>query len=408
MKKLLTTIALCAGAIFSAKAADIYVNNSGQAGTWQTITLALAASAPGDRIFVSPYGAYTENLTIFQDVTLTSAVAGTNFNVVGTLTVQGAPNMEVRIIGGEFSGAITCTTGGAGLNTKADVYMTQTSFSSLTAQDFVTMHVLFCDLGGSTMNIRHGEVRGNTNLGTLTIADGPNAGVGDTLFIVGNIFVTNGYINWQNNDNYFYIANNRCYSPGNNYCFYMTNHHFSSVNNNNLINNYFSNSGTSSSFVSPVRSTSANNRDNIYLYNNIIENRYSANSQYSRCLYASGGSGSMQLYYNYCKGYGAGLTTGGTKVTGNTSLNYNVAALTVDADGSCNNATYCVDKGSPALQYYDIDLTRGDIGTFGGPYSIDNYTAIGTGNARVFDLDMPFEIWSGQTPQVKAESTHIK
>ena len=94
MKKLLTTIALCAGAIFSAKAADIYVNNSGQAGTWQTITLALAASAPGDRIFVSPYGAYTENLTIFQDVTLTSAVAGTNFNVVGNLTVQGAPNMR--------------------------------------------------------------------------------------------------------------------------------------------------------------------------------------------------------------------------------------------------------------------------------------------------------------------------
>lgn len=407
MKTLLTTI-LFSTALFSAKAADIYVNNSGQPGTWTTITLALAASAPGDRIFVSPYGAYTENLTIFQDVTLTSAVAGTNFNVVGTLTVQGAPNMDVRIIGGEFSGAILCTTGGAGLNTKADVYITESNFSSLTAQDFVRMHVLFCDLGGSTMNIRHGEVRGNSDLGTLTIADGPNAGVGDTLFIVSNTFVTNGYINWQNNDNYFYIANNRVYCATQ-YCFLMTNHHFSSIVKNNLINNYFRNSSTNASYLTNIRSTSTGDLSNVYLYNNILENAYTAaQNQYARVMYNTGGTGSMQLYYNYCKGYNSGQTTGGTKVVGNTSRDYNAAALTVDADGRCNDATYCVDQGSPALQNYDIDMTRNDRGTFGGPWSVDNYFATGTGNARVYNLNMPFEIWSGQTPQVKAESTHTK
>jgi hypothetical protein len=407
MKNIITTI-LCLSTIYSATAADIYVNNSGQSGTWSTITLALAAAAPGDRIFVSPYGDYTENLTIFQDVTLASAVAGTNFSVVGTLTVQGAPNMDVRIIGGEFSGSITCTTGGTGLNSKADVYITESNFSSLTAQDFIRMHLLFCNLGGASVSIKHGEVRGNTDLGYLSIPDGPNAGVGDTLFIVGNTLRENSYLNWTNDDNYFYIANNRIYSASTSYCFYMTKHHFSSVVNNNLINNYFRNSSAGSSYATPVRSTSTGNISNVYLYNNILENGSNSSSSYARCFFANGGSGSMQLYYNYCKGWSNGNTTGGTKVVGNFSLNYNAAELTVDADGRCNDATYCVDKGSTALQYYDIDMTRNDIGTYGGPYSIDNYLEVGTGNARVYDLNMPFEIWSGQTPQVKAEATHTK
>lgn len=406
MKKLLATIALCSGTLFSANAADIYVNNSGQPGTWSTITLALAAAAPNDRIFVSPYGAYTENLTIFQNVTLTSAVSGTSFNVVGTLTINGAPNMEVRVIGGEFSSSCTATTGGATLVNKSDVYLIDSKFSSITGQDYMRMHVLFCDLGTSSLNIRHGEIRG-CQTGQITIADGPNAGVGDTLFIVGNVF-NSGYLTWSNNDNYFYIANNYI-NQGNTYCLYITNHHYSSAVNNNIYNNTFSNIGNSTSYRTPIRSVSTSNLDNIYAYNNILENRYASNSDYARVLYASGQSGgTIKLYYNYLRGYSNAITTGGTKVVGNTSVNYTGANLTLAADGSCNSATYCVDQGSPALQFYDIDLTRNNRGTFGGPYSIDNYTATGTGSARVFDLDMPFEIWSGQTPQVKAESTHTK
>jgi hypothetical protein len=292
------------------------------------------------------------------------------------------------------------------LNTKADVYITESNFSSLTAQDFVRMHVLFCDLGTGTLNIRHGEIRG-CRTGQITITDGPNAGVGDTLFIVGNVFNT-GYLTWSNNDNYFYIANNYI-NQGNTYCLRITNHHYSSAVNNNICNNTFSNSGNNTNYYTPIRSLSTSNLDNINAYNNILENRYNASSTYARVLYATGQSGgSIKLYYNYLKGYSNATTTGGTKVVGNTSVDYNGANLTLASDGSCNSATYCVDQGSPELQFYDIDLTRNDRGTFGGPYSIDNYTATGTGNARVYDLNMPFEIWSGQTPQVKAESTHTK
>ena len=58
--------------------------------------------------------------------------------------------------------------------------------------------------------------------------------------------------------------------------------------------------------------------------------------------------------------------------------------------------------------YYDLDMTVNDRGIYGGPYSIDNYQSTAVGKARVYDLEMPFEIWNGQTPQVKAKAVHTK
>ena len=43
-----------------------------------------------------------------------------------------------------------------------------------------------------------------------------------------------------------------------------------------------------------------------------------------------------------------------------------------------------------------------------GPYSIDNYINTTNGKSRIYDLDIPFEIWSGQTPTVKAKGVHTK
>ena len=52
-------------------------------------------------------------------------------------------------------------------------------------------------------------------------------------------------------------------------------------------------------------------------------------------------------------------------------------------------------------------MTRNDLGTYGGPYSWDNYWSTASGSARIYNLDLPFEIWSGQ-PNVKADAVHQK
>lgn len=399
MKKLLTTI-MCASTLFSAKAADIYVNNSGQPGTWSTITLALAAAAPNDRIFVSPYGAYTENITIVQNVTITSAVPGTLFNLVGTTSVIGNANMDVRIIGCEASGSITVNVGAATLANKGHIYIVDCQYPSVTVQDFMVPHILFCDI--PTINVRHGEIRGCTG-GTWTIADGPNAGVGDTVSIVGNKF---SKLNWQNDDNYFFIANNRIVTTSAN-AVVLNNWHYSTVNknimaNNSVQNNYYNSS--TANYGATILLQDNNNRDNIEFWNMLVNNT-NTQSSYSRAVAAPSGVGSgiVNSYYSYYDSPILNLQ----HIIESSAGTWTTAATPFDADGRGTSAI-AIDAGSPSIQYYDIDLTRNDRGTFGGPYSIDNYLAPLTGNARVYDLNMPFEIWSGQTPQVKAESTHMK
>lgn len=401
-------ILLCLTTMLSSEAADLYVNNSGQPDSYTTISAAIAAAAAGDRIFVSPFGEYTEDLTITQDVTLASAAAGTSFNVVGSLTITCTPNMNVRVIGGSFSNSITAQTGSATLNDMANVYIVECKFSATNGYDFVRMHVLFCDLSNNTIAIRHGEIRGNKNCGLVSINDGPNAGIGDTLFIVGNTLADNRYINWNNDDNYFWIANNRIDTEGRGLQIFK--HHFNSVANNNIINNYIQGGDNySTSYQSPMYLSTPSNLDNIYVYNNVIESASSNNGSYNRVIFVNSPyTGSIKLYYNYLRGYNNGATQNAAeKIVGNITRGTDDPLLLVDLDGRCTEAT-CIDKGSPALQYYDIDMTRNDIGSYGGPYSIDNYMVAGAGKARVYDLDMPFEIWSGQTPQVKAKAAHTK
>lgn len=392
--------------MLSSEAADLYVNNSGQPDSYTTISAAIAAAAAGDRIFVSPFGEYTEDLTITQDVTLASAAAGTSFNVVGSLTITCTPNMNVRVIGGNFTNNITAQTGSATLNDMANVYIVECKFNQTNGYDFVRMHVLFCDLSANIIRIRHGEIRGNKNCGSLTIQDGPNAGVGDTLFIVGNTFTGGRYISWENDDNYFYISNNRVDTQTRS--IRISKHHFNSTANNNIINNYIQGGDNySSSYNSPLYLTSSSNLDNIYLYNNVIESASDVDQSGNRAIYVSSPyTGSIKLFYNYLRDY-TYSSNAVEKVVGNIIRDEDDPLLLVDLDGRCTEAT-CIDKGSPALQYYDIDMTRNDIGTYGGPYSIDNYMVAGAGKARVYDLDMPFEIWSGQTPQVKAKAAHTK
>ena len=53
------------------------------------------------------------------------------------------------------------------------------------------------------------------------------------------------------------------------------------------------------------------------------------------------------------------------------------------------------------------ERTKNDMGRFGGPYTWDNYHGNTTsGKGRVYLLDMPFELWSGQTPTIKADAVH--
>ncbi len=389
--------------VVGVNAADLYVNNSGQAGTYTTISAAITAAVANDRIFVSPYGVYSENLIIAKSLTITSAVANTRFSVVGSVTVTSAPNQDVVIIGGEFSGGIQGNTGTATLAVKGNLTVSDCKSQTVTSGDFVKTKLLFSQVMGTT-NIRHGYLAGS-ELADCNIPDGPNAGVGDTLFIVGNRF--SGTLTWNNNDNYFYISNN--YIKG--AFLQIIVFQYNTVIQNHISNNTINGFGSSYGECLLLRGFANANLSNIQIFNNIFRGTAFNTSGSTNNNLADIGcgqftcqfvfTGQAKLFYNSFDA----CTSGASPVVGN--INSDNSSLVFDLLGKTTNPLI-VNQGSPALQYYDIDLTRNDIGTYGGPYSIDNYWNTATGRARVYDLTMPFEIWNGSTPSIKAEGTHIK
>jgi hypothetical protein len=375
-------------------AADIYVNNSGQAGTYTAIQTAINAAAPGDRIFVSPYGLYTENLTIAKSLTITSAVANTRYSVLGNVTVTSAPNQDVIIIGGEFSGDIVGNTGTATLVNKGFLTITDCKAGLFTTGNFIKTKLLYSNVT-TTVDIRHGMICGSV-LGNISITEGPNSAISDTTFLIGNI--TNG-ITWNNDDNFFFISNNFINGGTLTISRFQFNTTVKNLILNNTIKMGFSQSGGNCLRI--IGFTNAN-LDNLFILNNLLEGTISNSDIGCGLATCNALTGSIKLLYNGFDGI-SGVPN--SQLVGNW-LN-NSGTVSIDSLGRITS-TNSINQGSPALQYYDIDLTRNDIGTFGGPYSIDNYWNTANGRARVYELNMPFEIWNGSTPSIKAEGIHIK
>lgn len=390
---------------FGLLATDIYVNNSGQAGTYTTVSAAIAAAAPNDRIFVSPYANYIENISISQNLTLACAVPGSYFSITGTLTVTGSPNMDVRIIGAEFSAGFTANTGTAVLANKADVYLVDSKVASVVGQDYVKLHLLFSTLGFSA-NFRHGEMRMCNVTNSITISDGPNAGLGDTLFLIANQAAG---ITWANNDNLFYMSNNYINTNQNTAsgpaAILVSNHFYSATAKNLIINNSLLSYNSMTTPTGTVNFSTSGDRSNIWLYNNIIMNAYSSGASTAAVTGYGTGTGQVQGIYNYMRG--SLPTTVLNQVSGNTQITAGTI-VSMDAYGRSTDATLVVDQGSPAIEFYDIDLTRNNRGSGGGGFTVENFLAAGAGRARVYNLMMPSEIWNGISPSVKADGTHIK
>ena len=425
MKKFYITL-LASLLLLTNYATDLYVNNSGQAGTYTTITAAISAAATsGDRIFVSPYGVYTENLTVNKSITLVSAVSGTNFNVLGNFWVTADAGMDVRIIGGIFSSTLNANTNTATQNSMTDIYVIDSEFSSINLNDnFVRAHILFCSNMGS-IDIQNGEIIGcsiNQSINsTVVVRDGPNTVTGDTVKIIGNII--SGDLDYASNDNYYVIANNSIgvnnddlQSVSGSATIQISSNSYNSSVNNLFLNNFVIDATTSSSYATIFFNNVGGsiNFSNVLIKNNLIINRnaaISASNTYSAIRHNGATSLNPSASYNFCLGNLAYVSsTQNTLVDagdGITDFWDNVNSY-IDSLGRCSNSDYCINKGIPSIDHYDIDMTINDIGTYGGPYSIDNYINNTNGKARIYDLDIPFEIWSGQTPTVKAKGAHTK
>lgn len=464
MKKLLLTLALAVGAMNSGFAADLYVNNSGQSGTYTTINGALAAASSGDRIFVSPMNFYPENLVITKSITIAPTTASSKISLDGTIQIQPIPGMEVTIIGFEAD-AINLST------VAATTSLTNTATLNIISSQFNSNSLLAAV--GLKVNVHDTEFKGELrafycNLtksivrGLLRIPSINNVGAANTSDTIRVIACWLNSVEYNTHDYHLFASNNYVKTSLNMYR--MPGIGISGRS--TIVNCYI---GTIQYLLDPTRNKDWSKLD---IYNTQVSNIFAMYGgyrthkstgdityYYSTTNYFSLTSYSNTTYtYDYPYNWSNSGNVNGTKtpnvlycqthlkdyssfsgvndpatsgfypkedLTGITSktdltgsihyvLQSNPIGLTAVDD--VKNPTWIdqfigvyKDLGSPASNFTDLDLTRNDIGILGGSHSWLNYwynDTVATGNAVIRWVDLPSEIWPGQTVNLKAEAVH--
>lgn len=387
-------VILFASVLFSLHlhSADIYVNSSGQPGTYTTISAALVAANSSDKIYISPFATYNENLSIDKSVTLVSSEDSTDYYVNGNITIFTIGALDIRLIGGECNN-INFTTASATESNRCKVSIVGTVFgNNLSAPKGVDLNLFYCDIPSQSVTFYFGKIIAN-DVSNLTIPEGDNSYYSDTTYIIANT-IGSSALSVSNGDHNFFVANNlfQGTSGANMYVYKAT---VSGGGGNTIVNNTFTQTSYTT-YGSNLKIVHNQNMTNTQVKNNTFQNGYnSSNSAYRKHIGSTSSSNTLN-------------TTNGPVVTFNHFHNiyggvYNYTVLPNNVLGGAIPQN----EGDPSIQYYDIDLTRNNMGRFGGPYTWDNYHGNSTsGKGRVYLLDMPFEFWPGQTPTINADAVH--
>ncbi len=402
MKKILFILALFAAS--SAFSIDRFVDpNLGSSnGTtlFTTIATAVNASVNGDRILIVA-GTYNEpTLTLSKSLTLLSQTAGTTINYNGNIVISGFAGMKLQILGfnlGVYSISSNVISGGVADN-RAKVSIINCKMTNLSLDNnYYEMNAALSTMSGTT-TFRFGNfVVSKTN--NLYVYDEPNINLtGAKILIAADTITTR--LEFRNDDYPALIANCRC----TNLYFYQWNN--ITTNTNYIRNNQFVN-GTV----------------------HFSENPPSYNIEFSSNEFV--GAPSFYQFGNCC-GWGTYTSSDGGGLSFSTSNsgfpNPNVSGFfrwTYNGiDLPCTIPTGAqpmvltkitgtvgtnINSGNPNHEYYDVDLTINDRGRTGGPFSILNYVPSinpSGGKANIFDLEIPADLFPGQSIDIKAKGYH--
>lgn len=449
-----------------AKSADLYVNNSGQSGTYTTIQAAINAASTGDNIYVSPLNSYQESLSITKSIRIASSVSGSRIIVTSNIIISPLANILVELIGIEGTNVLLGTqTSTLGPNSRGRAIITDCSFHDVNFdKDYFTSIVVKCDLSGS-LTARHGKVLGCVVSESINFHDEPNVGVGDTINVKANF--VEGEIKIETNDHSTFISNN--VANGIRVGKWVNTSLLSCEITNNTLNvtnaanhrsgsywnlqpgiiNLQSASTSDFSKISIINNKAVLDINNVELFTSSYDrnaytlvgidaditvtkrpliqyNFWALNARtynyYSNTITASSSSTSstpLVILAYYSEIYRVGSTRGGTN--GELVYSSNPASLGInnvfwDLKSNLVNDVYDLnsfsnvlkDVGSPSPKFFDTDLTRSDIGHLGGDNSWEMFHGPNSvsGAAYIIGLDLPSEIWPGQTVNLKAEAVH--
>lgn len=391
-------------------AVDRIVEEFGVAPAYSSISAAVAAAEDGDRIIIKNRAGdipWIEDITVNKSLEFHSYADNGFFVVQGAYVLQKAANRVIKIVGMQnTSGSIT-RTGSNIANSSMEVYIMDSHF--INGHISMSDHGIIAHIVGNTfdsgyVHIAHGNVIGNDidAAGTNNIAVNLNSSVSfmeDTALVVGNI------INTQASTSYYGIQTlstaqavhirNNFITANSTIGIYARQGNISAVQ-NIVWNNTVKCVGTSSRGINIFDT----NTGSIWeIMNNVIV-RQSGSNVYA--IYNGGSNdGQVNVYWNHI---GSGFTvnvSNGFTFSGNNTTG---EVLTINEDGTFDEAPSAIDGGNPAPVFYDLDLSPGDPGAYGGSFTLNNFHPLHTGAARVYHVNFPFNVRVGSTLNVKAYS----
>ena len=377
-------------------AIDRIVQENGPVGTFPTITTAITAADNGDRIIIYPKigdNAYVETITIDKTLELASAQDGVRYKIQGDISLIALNNRTISIIGAQLT-AGNITGAGTGWRTNVNIMgcILDSGNIALSNQYYVT--IVSNILVAGNITISHGNVIGNDLQNqAITIANSTSI-ANDTMNIIANK-ISN--INCTS-DIFLNIYNNFIKKADN-----QLNPNFNSINYTiassassklNIINNtILTGVLTSNSYTSAQRPNYFRLGSPAIIKNNILQTAPIAQSYYFPSI-ATVTNTTTQNNYIY---------DGITNTIPSTSYYYVNSQPVNQTTGQLNLPTLAQNGADPSFEFYDLDLTVGDAGCYGGSYTLDNYFPI-TGSSRVYNIDMPFGITTDGAPlNIKAD-----
>ena len=463
------TFISCFFLLFSSSfyATDLVVNSSGQSGTYTTLSAALtAAASSGDRILIPSTITLIEDITINKSVDIMPLTASNNFFLEGDINITATAGLEIRILGMNFSGDLVCSSGTATETNRCHLYFIDCTSSDPNLNELnadvqgLAFHLLFCTFLESNIKMRFGEIIGSS-ISTFTVVPGDGVSYNDTIRIIANKIVVDHvndyttpsgfssnritYYNFFDNQDHYYFISNNFFDNNSHTTLTIFNDLSSGSGSNHISNNTFYLNPYSvfnyAAYGSAISIHTANNysRANTSIINNIFYSRYSSYYNSTTQAFIGTGTGSNPtgasplIKYNIFGGLRPACpgSTGNSCFIGNQIFNspnitvqgylsdpnnydypsqiYTHCTASFDVTNGKALTGFIIDAGKNEINSFDLDMTRNDLGTYGGPYSMENYwDSTATGKARIYNLDMPFEIWSGQTPTIKASAVHTK
>ena len=389
-KLLFIAIAGLFGAI--ASAADLYVRDNGAGGAYPTISAAITAAADGDRIIIRPKAAnlpYIENLTIDKSLSFVSETNYMRYVLQGTVSVTAAAGRTVTI--NNMSSANSIAISAATINGRTTVNLFNSLFSSIDAQkQNSSVNLSGCTISG-VVSINHGRVTAN-KFNSISIIAAPLDDVvaTDPIEIIANKMSETISISQKTYATR--ILNNYCTGGG--IYFYAT----KTGSNNEIRNNVF-NAGTYSAVTFNLGTT---NPATFTVLNNILTTSTTL-TNYAEVHNQNTATATVYAYNN--------LSASAFTTIGVVSAADNIGgqAITFSNSTYTVTGTAVINNGNADDEYTDLDLTRNDVGNFGGSDSWANYWPADADNKpQVNYLNTPRRIYTGTTEMTATGSGYSK